>query len=162
MRYATGRDFAGEFFREAANINIYSDKYAVKGDPKARRLRAFIELEPDPLVGKTLSDLLEYWRYKSSQPAPKGTDLAERVRQIIGRLLGQPPQARDSGKDFLKQDFGQVNLQKIPTAGPMIPVLKARLAEAIRCLEANAPLAVIFHCGSILEGLLLSLASAEP
>ena len=47
-----------EFFRESARVDIYSDKYAANGDSKAKRLRAFIELEADPLVGKTLSDLL--------------------------------------------------------------------------------------------------------
>jgi hypothetical protein len=32
----------------------------------------------------------------------------------------------------------------------------------VRCLAAGSPLAVIFHCGSILEGLLLDVASANP
>lgn len=151
-----------EFFRESVSIDIYSDKYAVNGDSKAKRLRAFIELEPDLVVGKALSDLLEYWRYKTPQPDAKETALAERAKQVVERLLGRPAQPRDSGHEFLKQDFGPVAFQRIPTPGPLVPILEARLAEAIRCLKADSPLAVIFHCGSILEGLLLGLASANP
>lgn len=151
-----------EFFRESVRVDIYSDKYAVNGDSKAKRLRAFIELESDPLVGKALSDLLEYWRYKTPQPDAKETALAQRAKQVVERLLGKSAQPRDSGQEFLKQDFGPVIFQRIPTAGPLVPILEARLAEAIRCLKADSPLAVIFHCGSILEGLLLGLASANP
>lgn len=150
-----------EFFRESVRVDIYADKYAVNGDSKAKRLRAFIELEPDPVVGKALSDLLEYWRYKTPQPDAKESALAERGKQVVERLLGKPAQPQDSGQEFLKQDFGPVAFQRIPAAGPLVPILEARLAEAVRCLKADSPLAVIFHCGSILEGLLLGLASAN-
>ena len=151
-----------EFFQESVRADIYADKYAANGDSKARRLRAFIELEPDPVVGKALSDLLEYWRYKTPQSDAKVTALAERGRQVVERLLGKSAPPRDSGQEFLRQDFGRVALDKISTAGPLVPILEARLGEAIRCLKADSPLAVIFHCGSILEGLLLGLASANP
>jgi len=157
----SNRTFA-EFSRETAGVDIYASKYAVNGDPKARRLRAFIELEPDALVGKTLSELLEYWRYKTPQPNMKEAEFHERAKQVVGRLLGKEARPVDSGLDFLKKDFGPVALQKIPSAGPLAPILEARLAEAMLCLRAGAPLAVIFHCGSILEGLLLGVASANP
>lgn len=151
-----------EFLRESARVDIYSDKYAGNGDSKAKRLRAFIELEADPLVGKTLSDLLEYWRYKTPQPNTKEITLAKRAEQVVERLLGKPVSPRDSGQEFLKQDFGPVTFQKIPTVGPLVPILESRLSEAMRCLKVDSPLAVIFHCGGILEGLLLGLASAHP
>ena len=142
-------------------MDIYADKYAGQGDSKAKRLRAFIETETDALVGKVLSDLLEYWRYKTPQPEAKEQALAGRARQVVERLLGKPAPPRDSGEDFLKQDFGRLSFQKIPTTGPLAPILESRLAEAMRCLQASAPLAVIFHCGSILEGLLLGVANAN-
>ncbi len=151
-----------EFFRESARVDIYSDKYAAKGDSKARRLRAFIELEADLLVGKTLSDLLEYWRYKTPQPDINERALGERARQVVERLVGKSVSPRDSGQEFLKQDFGPIAFEKIPAAGPLVPILESRLSEAIHCLKADSPLAVIFHCGGILEGLLLGVASANP
>lgn len=151
-----------EFFRESAHVDIYEDKYAVNGDSKAKRLRAFIEIEPDPIVGKTISDLLEYWRYKTLQPSADETALAARATQLVERLLGRPMQPRNSEQEFLKQDFGPLSIQKISTTGLLAPILESRLTEAIQCLKADAPLAVIFHCGSILEGLLLGLAIAKP
>lgn len=157
----SNRTFA-EFFRENAGVDIYANKYAANGDSKARRLRAFIELEADSLVGKTLSELLEYWRYKTPQPNAKEANLHERAKQVVERLLGKATRPVDSGQDFLKKDFGPISLDRIPSAGPLVPILEARLAEAMRCLQAGAPLAVIFHCGSILEGLLLGLASVNP
>lgn len=151
-----------EFFRESVGIDIYAKRYTVNGDSKAKRLRAFIELESDPLVGKVLSDLLEYWRYKTPQPDSTQTSLAAKGVQTIGRLLGNSPKPRNTEQDFLSQDFGPIDFRKIPTVGPLAPILESRLAEAKRCLEANSPLAVIFHCGSILEGLLLGIACANP
>jgi len=41
-------------------------------------------------------------------------------------------------------------------------VLKQRLEEIKKCLNAKAPLAVIFLCGSTLEGILLGIACARP
>ncbi len=157
----SNRTFA-EFFRENVGVDIYSNRYAVNGDSKARRLRAFIELEADSLVGKVLLELLEHWRYKTPQPSPMQESLHERARQVIGRLLGVESPPVSPGQEFLMQDFGPISLQKIPSAGPLVPILEARLGEATRCLQAGAPLAVIFHCGSILEGLLSCLAMAHP
>lgn len=157
----SNRTFA-EFFRESADVDIYADKYAANGDSKAKRLRAFMEAEGDALVGKVLLELLDFWRYKTPQPTVQQEDLAKRARLVAERLLGKPVQPKDSGQEFLKKDFGPLSLYRIPSAGPLVPILEDRLAEAIRCHDANAPLAVIFHCGSILEGLLLGVASANP
>lgn len=151
-----------EFFRESARADIYSDKYAGNGDSKAKRLRAFIGLETDALVGKVLSDLMEYWRSKTPHPGADDEQLASQATRVIERLLGKSVQPKESGQEFLKKDFGPLTLQKIPSAAPLVSILEMRLGEASRCLQANAPLAVIFHCGSVLEGLLLGVASAHP
>src|SRR5882672_2955769 len=137
-----------EFFRESARVDIYADKYAKNGDSKARRLRAFVELESDPVIGKTITDLLEYWRYKTQQPTAKETALADRAHQVVQKLLGKPAQQKDSAEEFLKQSYGALSLQKVPTTGPLAPILESRFAEAVRCLKADSPLAVVFHCGS--------------
>ena len=157
----SNRTFA-EFFRESVRLDIYQDKYAIGGDSKARRLRAFLETEEDAVVGKVLAELLEYWRYKTPQPDAKATALAEQANRVVERLLGRQVQHGNSGEEFLRQNFGSLSLQKIPTASMLAPILESRFAEAVRCLNANSPLAVIFHCGGILEGLLLGVASANP
>jgi hypothetical protein len=151
-----------EFFRESARVDIYAEKYSKNGDSKARRLRAFIDMESDAIVGKTIADLLEYWRYKTPQPSGKEQALAKRVGEVAGRLLGKPNKQKDSTDEFLKQNYGAVSFRKVQTTGLLVPILEARFAEAVRCMTADSPLAVVFHCGSILEGLLLGVAIANP
>lgn len=157
----SNRTFA-EFFRETVQVNIYDDKYAVNGDSKARRLRAFWEIEGDVVVGKALAELLDYWRYKNPQPAEQDKARAQRAEQVVVRLLGRQVKPEDSQEEFLKRQFGELSLKKIQVDAPVLPILEARLSEVARCLRADAPLAVIFHCGSLLEGLLLGVASANP
>jgi hypothetical protein len=149
------------FFLETARIDIYSTKYAIKGDSKAKRLLAFFEIDNDNLVGKVIAELLEYWRYTHPQPTVDEHRWFERGQQVVERLIGRQAQ-KDSGEEFLDQNFGTIIFDKIPTVGPLNSILELRMAEAFRCLEANSPLAVIFLCGSIVEGLLLGVASANP
>ena len=157
----SNRTFA-EFFRESVRVDIYNEKYAINGDSKARRLRAFWEIETDSVVGKALAELLDYWRYKNPQPNESDKSLVQRGEHVIERLLGRQVQRGDSQEEFLKRQFGELSLKKIQIPAPVVPILESRLSEAVRCLRADAPLAVIFHCGSLLEGLLLGVASANP
>jgi len=150
------------FFREAAGVNIYTEKYALHGDSKAKRLRAFWELESDALVGKVLAELVEYWAYKNPQPNSADSATSERCRAIVARLLGRPVKPKESEAGFLDRDFSGASLSGLKIDPNLLPILEARFAEAKSCLRAQAPLATIFHCGSILEGLLLGLACTQP
>lgn len=152
----------GEFFRESVNINIYAEKYSFNGESKARRLRAFWEIEPDALVGKVIAELMEYWRYFKQNPNAQHIEFSKTAEKIIGRLSGKPNVLKNFGQDFLDKEFGPLALRNISSAGPLVSILEARVAETLRCFSANSPLAVIFHCGSILEGLLLGVAISSP
>jgi hypothetical protein len=151
-----------EFFRDNASVNIYSDKYSIHGDSKARRLRAFWELETDSTVGHVLLELLGYWSYRSKQPSAEDRKLADECKRIVERLLGRRVSEGDPEKLFLATNYGGVSFEGIDIDRSVLTVLQARYLEAVRCLESDAPLAVIFLCGSILEGLLLGIASANP
>lgn len=152
----------GEFFRESLNINIYSEKYTLSGESKARRLRAFWETEPDALVGKVIAELIEYWRYFKQNPNTQHIEFSKTAEKIIERLSGKPNVPKNSGQDFLDKEFGPFALRNISSASPLVSILEARVAETLRCFTANSPLAVIFHCGSILVGLLLGVAISSP
>lgn len=151
-----------EFFRDNADIDIYDDKYAINGDSKARRLRAFWEIEPDPLVGKVLSEMLDYWRYRNPTPDVRSKVGAERCKQVVERLIGQRLDPGHSEKEFLNRDIRSLSLSGLPLDGPIVHLLEARYTEAERCLRHEAPLAAIFMAGSVLEGLLLGVACANP
>ena len=55
-----------------------------------------------------------------------------------------------------------LSFKKIKIDDSVKHILEARLSEARKALEVDAPLSVIFMCGSILEGLLLGIARKNP
>lgn len=151
-----------EFFRETANIDIYATKYDFNGDSKAKRLRAFWETEPDALVGKVLSGLLEVWQYNATRNGQ--TDDSRQYKQaagIVARLTSRQPDSVATEQEFLHRQYGNISIRNLSIDPNLVPVLESRLAEAQHCLE-SAPLATIFLCGSILEGILLGVALQKP
>jgi hypothetical protein len=62
---------------------------------------------------------------------------------------------------FLAKDFEDLDLTVLPTELSSQDVVRARLDEIDRCIEAGSPLAVVFLAGSTLEGLLLQVAQAQ-
>jgi abortive infection Abi-like protein len=74
-----------EFVAESTGRNIYDAQYESAGGSKANRLRSFWGTEPNHLVGKLLTDLLEYCRPAASDPTRKR--LFEECERIATRLL---------------------------------------------------------------------------
>lgn len=156
----TNNTFA-EFFRETIETDIYSEVYSFNGDSKAKRLRAFWEVESDPVVGQVLSEMLEIWRYQNLQKQGKEDSRYVECLSIVEKLLGKEAKVEPE-KEFLEQDFEGISLGELQINSGLIPVLEHRLAEANQCYKANAPLAVVLLCGSILEGVLLGVALEQP
>ncbi len=155
----TNRSFS-DFIRDTVGIEIYSDKYTIKGGSKANLLRAFWDIESDIVVGKVLSEMLELWLHNN--PGQLNSLQYTKCYLIVQRLLGREVKEEDPDKQFLMKDYGKISLDKIPIDANLIPILDERLAEAQRCLQSKSPLAVIFLTGSILEGILLGLTSMKP
>jgi hypothetical protein len=55
----TNRTFS-EFFASLLGIEIYHDKYGIKGDSKANRLRTFWEIESNSMASKSIAELAGY------------------------------------------------------------------------------------------------------
>ncbi|MDE0440874.1 MAG: abortive infection family protein [Gammaproteobacteria bacterium] len=106
----------GDFCAEAVDVDIHSGKYLAYGTSKAKKLRAFWEIESDYLVGRLLNNLIEYAEDVAREFADDNQKLAERCREIATRLLAGGPSLAD-----LKQQA------RILDAG--------HLAEQIRRLE---------------------------
>lgn len=155
------RTFAA-FFRETVNVDIDDAKYQQNGTSKAKRLRAFWEQESDPIVGKVLAELLEYWSCQNPNPTPDTQLRFDRCKAIVERLHGRQRTQGESEAQFLDRDLGAVSIKSVRIDATLLPILEARFEEATRCIQNGAPLAAIFLCGSILEGLLLGLACADP
>jgi hypothetical protein len=151
-----------EFFRECVQVDIYADKYAINGDSKAKRLRAFWELESVQTVGKVLEALLEVWCYENPTPDKQFQVLYEKAVEIVHRLQGKNSSPEPDENTFLNQRFDHLDVSKIGLDVSLLPVIQNRLQEVQKCMSSGAPLSVIFLSGSILEGILLSIASKQP
>lgn len=151
-----------EFFRETANIDIYAPKYDFNGASKAKRLRAFWETEPDVLVGKVLSGLLEIWQFNAERNGQTcDSPQYKQAARIVDRSTGKQPDSVATEQELLHRQYQNISIKNLSIAPNLVPVLESRLAEAQHCL-ASAPLATIFLCGSIMEEILLGVALQKP
>ena len=157
-------DFTDNTYREFFNefgLQIDHQKYRVNGTSKMKRLRTFWEMEPDPVVGKVLEGLLQYAEAKEKiEPADK-----VRAMAVINRLLGRKSTAtkqESSEAEFLNEEFLKLDLSLLNLDLQFQKVIDQRIDEIKRSLKSESPLAVIFLCGSTLEGLLLDVATKNP
>lgn len=146
----------GEFFREFS-INIDDAKYAFNGPSKMKRLRAFWEIESDKTVGTVLEGLLQY----ANAIGVIDREDEKKAEVIINRLLEKPTvtvKNEPSEKDFLNQSFASFDIALLALDPQLEPMIAQRIDEIQKALASNASLAVIFLCGSTLEGLLQDAA----
>lgn len=148
-----------DFVKTAIGIDPY-DKYAPAS--KAVLLRTIWHQEPMLVVAKLNLELLEHWRVGKLIAAqePKSSEMALHD-ELKAQFSALTDTADPASTEFLAKDFSQVDLTALPRELTSQQIVEARLAEIERCLEAKAPLAVIFLVGSTLEGLLMEFALAH-
>lgn len=155
----TNAKFA-DFFQETVGIDIYSERYSAQGESKAKKLRAFWNTESDIIVSRLLIALLEYWKYLNPVPATQQqSTLYEECTSIARKIANGQKHNQSSLSDFLNTDFKISSISTMNIEASLIPILEARLVEVNKCHATGSPFAVIILCGSILEGLLLGIAS---
>ncbi len=156
-------DFSNARFADFVGTSIGIDPYT-KYPPgsKAVLLRTIWHEEPIATVAQLNLELLEHWRVgklvANQEPTPFETALHDELRAQFEALRRTPDAA---STEFLAKDFGEIDLSALPRELTSQQVVQARLNEVDRCLEAGAPLAVIFLVGSTLEGLLMEVALAN-
>ena len=154
----------GEFFRRH-RVNIHGTKYRTYGTSKAKKLRSFWEQEPDALVGRVLSEMLDSYEAKCDLSGQEiNRRILEKSRGIVGRLLGEAPKKKPAKtvEVFLREEFALPDIGKLPIEPAVVPIIEKRVEEARRTLAAGAYLSVVMLCGSILEAVLLGNAQKEP
>ncbi len=152
-----------EFFYRY-KVNIHSNRYQTYGTSKAKKMRAFWEQEPDALVARVLSGMLDSYEVDCDlNKQERDVVLLEKSRAIVAKLSGKPPTAKAASvKSFLHKEFEIPSIQKLPVELPVAEIIESRLNEARTALSAGAYLSVIFLCGSVLEAVLLGAARKEP
>lgn len=149
-------------------IDIYSDKYSIYGESKANRLRAFWHLESNQTVGKLILELLEVWRtervLKGKIITENDKTLQDESKQIANKLLGvknQTFKTEETIDDFLNKDFEEVSLDKLKIDSSVIDILNSRIIEIKNSIKSKSALSCVILCGSVLEGVLLGVASSK-
>lgn len=94
----------GDFVHEVVEVEIHADKYTTHGSSKAKKLRAFWEIESDYLVGRLLDALIDCALETAHPPAEEHTKKAELCRAIATRLIAGGPSL-----DELKQKAQSLN-----------------------------------------------------
>ena len=126
----------------------------------------------DTLVSKFIIELISYIENQvlignlSEEDFPQ--KLIEKGCEIAGKLRGETQYSAANNEslitedEFINREFRGLSLDALELDGPITNVLKQRFEEIRKCLNAKAALAVIFLCGSTLEGILLGIASKYP
>ncbi|HEY1019264.1 MAG TPA: hypothetical protein VGE25_09715 [Sediminibacterium sp.] len=153
-----------EFFRDDLGIQIYSEQYNYASGSKANRMRGFWKIAPDPLCAKALIKLIEYIESQivigNLDKSSFSPEIIASGRRIANQLLGvkQSAAAPITEDEFINKAFKDVDINKLGLDGVLTNTVTQRLEEIRKCLHAKSPLAVIFLCGSTLEGILLGIA----
>jgi len=107
----TNRTF-GEFVTDSVSRDIYSGKYDYASCSKANLLRRFWDFEPNHVVGRLLSDLIEFAKggnYSTEDPA-----LVDQCRRIAERLRqGAPVDELDAITEGLTERDSELLLKSI-------------------------------------------------
>ena len=156
-----------DFFIENFKINIYDDKYADRGESKAKRLRTFWEKESNTLVADSIIKMIEWWESDSLINEEEITNnqkvLAEKCKEIANNVRNRnTANMQNEEIKFLNKKFDSVNIKTLNLTTTMENVIQQRLDEIKKCLNGNIALGAIFLIGSTLEGLLIDVAKRNP
>jgi hypothetical protein len=158
----------GEFVWNSVKIDISNNKYNYASGSKANRLRRLWEIESNSISGKLIKDLFDhYLNFESEEKIKRNNRLCESCKKIINRLTGvansfNNAQDFSAEDEFMQKSFKDISLKCFNLDTAILVILEQRIEEIQRCLKAKSSLAVIFLCGSVLEGLLLGVASKNP
>ena len=152
-----------DFFKPY-DVDIHSKGYQASGTSKARKLRAFWELEPDTLVGRVMSAMLDTYEVNCDVAGrERETELLAKSREVVSRLSGEPSDKNSATVEgFLNGELEIPSVQKLPVDFAVAEVIESRLREAQITLSEGAYLSTVFLCGSVLEGVLLGAALQQP
>lgn len=85
----------GDFVHDAVDLEIHDHRYTVDGTSKAKKLRAFWDLESDYLVGRLLNALIDYAEETAPETTEESKKKAGLCRAIASRLLAGGPSLDD-------------------------------------------------------------------
>jgi len=79
-------------------------------------------------------------------------------RQAISKELEERWKLKEHYEEFINIKIDRLNISKLPIESCLHPIIQQRIDEIDQCVKNNVPLATIFLCGSVLEGILSAIA----
>lgn len=163
MRTGYVLDFSNQTFADFVQTSIGFDPYERYSGSKASVLRQIWSSETNARVRVLSLELLDRWRtnklLEDVAVTPGEDSLFGECIAAVNALESDTESPVDL--EFLERDFSEVDLTILQVPLSSQEVIQQRLIEIEICLNAKAPLAVIFLCGSTLEGLLVEVAEAQ-
>lgn len=159
----TNASFA-HFVRDSIGVNPYE----LHDGSKAQVLRHLWFSLADSQFAKLTIDMLEYRRLSEDLGHLQRDDRTEADRRLAEGVIDQlrplvEPEERLTGEEaaFLARDV-EFDLSEVVVEVDFQSVVADRLNEVETCYDGGAFLAVVFLCGSTLEGLLYEVAKNHP
>jgi len=161
----------GEFFHDSLSVDIDATRYHYGSGSKANRMRGFWQVASDPMVAQSIRELVDYIKnqimLEHIDEAKFSNRIIDKSLEIADRLDGKTRQEDSktvamTEQQFVAQNFDNVSLNLLKLDTAVEHVIAQRIKEIEKCLNAGAPLSVVFLCGSTLEGILLGIASQNP
>lgn len=126
----------GDFFVDAANIDIHSETYRKNGTSKAKKLREFWNIESDYLVGKVVLALVEH-----SEPS---ASINKAHPSWINDQIAAEPSAEEIARKMLVEQCKEIgnrllagNINLTPLKETIVVFDAKHLAEQIRRIEQS-------------------------
>ena len=125
----------GQFFK-SYGVDIHSPKYHTYGTSKAKKLRAFWDTEPDEIVGRVLSEMLDICVALDYSAGHYGdTPLMKKCREIVSSYREcHPKQVLCPAPVFLNTELDGPDIQNLPVDSEVSEFIEDRLQEAQRAL----------------------------
>jgi hypothetical protein len=155
------------FIHSITNKNIHDPKYAELGTSKANKLRAFWRIDNDIDVGNVTQQMLERLEAQltiAGKSSTLNTKLYKECYAISTRILGKQSTSQNTTStiaDFLKREVDEIKITSLNIDNNVTSIIEQRIIEVKKGIQNGASLSVIFLCGSILEGVLLGVASMK-
>ncbi|MCA9459852.1 MAG: hypothetical protein KC550_04870 [Nanoarchaeota archaeon] len=173
--YRSGSNLV-EFFKELGFNDSYGQGFPsrwIYTDERLNKINGTPELDKcirlvfNPINFVSRIDILDslikdfnlYLAFNNWKVVRKSKEITFERTDNIEALNEKPIENQD---EFLKKEFDQINIESLEIDPIISKIIYDRLEEIKSCLQGKANLAVIFLCGSTLEGILLGCASKYP
>jgi len=141
-------------FFEYFGINIEDEKYKYHGNSKGKKFRRFLEISEPKKIVEVLNELIFMVEDDNKK---------QKIKRVIDNIIknNAPNNTFDINSNDFKMDFEKIK-KSLYKFDLISKIIESRLDEILLCYNTKAYFSVIILCGSVLEGLLLNVASKNP